>query len=226
MQRRTPAALSLLLLTTTALAACTSGDEDTDETATSSDAPTNEAAAPQDPDWFCRLIEKEAVDAATGGRSDEALEVESLATKDEYRCDVVVPTDSGDTEVAMSLSMHRNIPNLADERLAEVKALEGVVPGPEHLGVSYIADTLAVSVVPCKPEANRSPDTPEVPYVFVVRAQLDTQGAATEMLPESLTRLVKEMDMAYGCSPSKVSETDQESRTGSPTGDAGVTTAP
>lgn len=223
MQRRTTAALSLVLLAATALAGCTSGGDEPD---TSSAAPTTEGAAPADPDWFCRLIESESVDAATDGRADVARETEVLATEDEYQCDVLVPTDDGGTEVAMSLSMHRNIPDLADERLAEVMAIEGNVPGPPHLGVSYIADTLAVSVVPCKDQANGAQDDVEVPYVFVLRAPLDTDGAITDALFEPLTRMVREMDQAYGCSPSKIHPADQGQQTQAPGDDAETTTAP
>lgn len=221
MQRRTSAVLTLLLATT--LAACTSGSEDPEPT---SAAPTTEGAAPQDPDWFCRMIEREAVDAATDGRADVAREVDAVETEDEYQCDVLVPTDDGGTEVAMSLSMHRNIPGLADELLAEVKGMAGVAPGPEYLGVSYVADTLAVSVVPCKPLPNGDKNAAEVPYVFVMRAQLDTDGAATDTLIEPLNRLVREMDQTFGCSPSKIQENDQGTQTGAPGDDAETTTAP
>lgn len=223
MQRRTTATLSLALLTATALAGCTSGD---DESETTTAAPTTEGAAPADPDWFCRLIESESVDAATDGRADVAREVEVTATEDEYQCDVLVPTDDGGTEVAMSLSMHRNIPGLADERLAEVRAIEGYTEGPDHLGVSYIADTLGVSVVPCKPQPSGEGDDVEVPYVFVIRAQLDTDGQTTDSLYEPLTRMVREMDVAYGCSPSKIHPTDQGEQTQAPADDAESTTAP
>ncbi|WP_256838516.1 hypothetical protein [Ornithinimicrobium faecis] len=224
MQRRTMAALSLVLLAATALAGCTSGDDEPDTS--SGAAPTTEGAAPADPDWFCRLIESESVDAATDGRADVAREVEVLATADEYQCDVLVPTDDGGSEVAMSLSMHRNIPGLADERLAEVQAIEGNTAGPEHLGVSYFADTLGVSVVPCKAEANGAEDDAEVPYVFVIRAPLDTDGATTASLFEPLTRMVKEMDQGYGCSPSKIHPIDQGQQTQAPGDDAETTTAP
>lgn len=225
MQRRTTAALSLALLAATALSACTSGEEP-EESITTTAGPTGEGAAPTDPDWFCRLIARDAVEAATDGRASEAREVESLSTEHEFQCDVVLPTDDGDTEVAMSLSMHRNVSGLADERLAEVKALEGATAGPEHLGVSYVADTLAVSVIPCKPDLGSSEDTPEVPYVFVVRAPLDTAGAATDLLDDSLTRLAREMDQTYGCSPSTIHENpDQQGRTDAPADDAAVTTA-
>ena len=230
MLRRTTAALSFVLLASGALTACTSGEDQPEET-TAMAGPTGEGAAPADPDWFCRLIAREAVDAATGGRSAEAREVEALSTENEFQCDVVLPTDEGDSEVAMSLSMHRAIPNLADELLAEVKAIEGATPGPEHLGVSYIADTLAVSVVPCKPRINATDEETEVPYVFVMRAHLDSEGAATELLDDSLTRLVRETDQSYGCSPSKVHENpDNSGQTGAPTedpaDDAARTTAP
>lgn len=206
MQRRPVAALSLAVLVAAGLLGCTSGTEDDQQT--SDAAPTTEGAAPEHEGWFCRLIRDDAVDAATGGRADVAREAEALSTEDEFQCDVLVPTEDGGSEVAMSLSMHRNIPGLADERLAEVMALDGVVPGPEHLGVSYVADTLAVSVVPCQPRPRGEDEQAEVPYVFVMRAQLDTEGAATDMLDDSLTRLVREMDQAYGCSPSKIRPRD------------------
>lgn len=235
MQRRPLAILSLMALALTPLAACTSGDEDDNSTTTTDSASQSEqasqpgeAARPEDSGWFCRLIEDDAVDLATGGRADEALEQEALSTEDEYQCDVVVPTDGGGTEVAMSLSMHRNIPGLADEVLAEVKAIEGVQPGPDRLGVSYIADTLAVSIVPCKAEGNADKDSPEVPYVFLLRAPMDTEGAATDMLDDTLNRLVREMDQGYGCSPSKIHEnTDGADSTEAPadTSDASETTA-
>ncbi|WP_114907357.1 hypothetical protein [Ornithinimicrobium murale] len=225
MHRRTTAALSLTLLAATALAGCTSGEEEPDTTSSSS-APTTEGAAPADPDWFCRLFESETVDAATDGRADVAREAAVLETEDEYQCDVMVPTEDGGTEVALSLSMHRNIPNLADEILAEVKALEGNVPGPPYLGVSYVANTLAVSVVPCKAAPNAGDEATEVPYVFVARAQLDTEGAANGGLVEALNRLVQEMDQGVGCSPSNIEETDQGAQTQAPGDDAETTTAP
>lgn len=226
MQCRRTVALSLVLLTGAGVSACTSGQEPEENTPTTA-APTGEGAAPQDPDWFCRLIARDAVEAATDGRAAEALELESLSTEDEFQCDVILPTDDGGTQVAMSLSMHRDIPNLADERLAEVMALEGAAAGPDHLGVSYIADTLGVSVIPCKPDLGSTTETPEVPYVLVVRAPLDTAGAATDLLDDSLTRLAREMDQSYGCSPSKIHEKpEQGDQTEGPTGDAAVTTQP
>ncbi|QDO89877.1 hypothetical protein FNH13_17365 [Ornithinimicrobium ciconiae] len=228
MQRRTTLSLSLVLLAASALTACTSGEDPAETTTTA--GPTSEGAPTQNPDWFCRLIASEAVDAVTDGRSAEAREVEAVSTEDEFQCDVVLPTADGDTEVAMSLSMHRNIPGLADELLAEVMAIEGATPGPEHLGVSYIADTLAVSVVPCKTRVGALDEEPPVPYVFVMRAPLDTEGAATGLLDDSLTRLARETDQTYGCSPSLIHENkDRGDQTGGPTGDAddsSVTTAP
>ncbi|MCK0113707.1 hypothetical protein MWU75_16285 [Ornithinimicrobium sp. F0845] len=220
MQRRPLAVLSLAVLTAAALAGCTSGDSD-EQTTTA--GPTTEGAAPEHEGWFCRLIEDDAVNAATGGRADVAREVEALSTEDEFQCDVLVPTEDGGSEVAMSLSMHRNIPGLADELLGEVMGIEGAVAGPEHLGVSYIADTLAVSVVPCNPRGVEQDDA-EIPYVFVMRAQLDTEGNATDMLDDSLTRLVRETDQNYGCSPSKIHPKDPGAT--APADDAGVTTAP
>lgn len=223
MQRRTTAVLSLLMLTSAALAGCTSGDDEPEDTTA---APTTEGAAPADPDWFCRLLDNETVDAATDGRADEAREADVLNSEDEYQCDVLVPTEDGGSEVALSLSLHRNIPNLADEMLAEVKAIEGHAPGPSYLGVSYVAPTLAVSVVPCKPAPTGEEDAVEVPYVFVARAQLDTDGAANQGLVEALNRMVKEMDQGVGCSPSKIHENDQSAQTGAPGDDTETTTAP
>lgn len=223
MHRRTTATLALALLAATALAGCTSGEDDPEP---STAAPTTEGAAPANPNWFCRLIESETVDLATGGRAEQAREMEVLSTEDEYQCDVIVPGEDGEAEVAMSLSTHRNVPGLADELLGEVQGLEGVVEGPDHLGVSYVADTLAVSVVPCKPEPNGDKNAPEVPYVFMLRAQLDADGAATESLVEPLTRMVREMDQSYGCSPSKIHPVDQDSQTGAPGDDTQGTTAP
>lgn len=220
MQRRPLAVLSLAVLALVPVAGCTSGDQDEPTTTA---GPTTEGAAPEHEGWFCRLIEDDAVNAATGGRADVAREVEALATEDEFQCDVLVPTEDGGSEVAMSLSMHRNIPDLADELLAEVMALEGAVAGPEHLGVSYIANTLAVSVVPCNPRGVGQ-DEAEVPYVFVMRAQLDTEGNATDMLDDSLTRLVRETDQNYGCSPSKIHPRDPGAVT--PGDDGGSTTSP
>lgn len=228
MQRRPLAVLSTAALAAVTLTGCTSGDDDGQETTAS--GPTTDGAAPANPNWFCRLIKKDAVDAATGGRSAEAREVEALSTEDEFQCDVLLPTDEGGTEVAMSLSMHRNIPNLADALLTEVQAIEGATPGPEHLGVSYVADTLAISVIPCKPRASAGDAEAEVPYVFVIRAPLDTEGAATDMLDDSLTRLAREMDQTYGCSPSKIHENvTGDSDTGdtdAPADDGETTTAP
>lgn len=220
MQRRAiTTVLSLVVLTATALSGCTSAsDEDTsstDETSTTAGT-TTEGAAPADPDWWCRLIRKDAVDAATNGRSAEALERVSINEEDVYQCDVLLPTTGDETEVAMSLSMHRDALEEADARLAEVKAIEGAVAGPEHLGVSYIADTLAVSVMPCKSVPDAPEGSPEVPFVFTIRAQLDTAGAATDLLDQSLTRMAREMDMSVGCSPSKIHEADDATATTAP----------
>lgn len=224
MQRRSTLALSLVLLASGALSACTSGTEPEENTTTA--GPTGDAATTQNPNWFCRLIDKATVDAATGGRSAEAYEVEVMNEEDEFQCDVVVPAEGEGTETAMSMSMHRNIPNLADELLAEVKAIDNAAPGPEHLGVSYVADGLAVSVVPCSTELMGGEDLPQVPYVFVLRAQLDEEGAATDLLANNLTRLVRETDQNYGCSPSKIHENDESVQTEAPADDAAVTTAP
>lgn len=212
-RRTTTAALSLVLLAGSVLSGCTSGDSEDESTPITA---TVDACAAANNAWFCRLIRKDALDAATDGRSDEATEVDSINEEDVYQCDVLLPTDDGGTEVAMSLSMHRNVPGEADARLAEVTAIEGAQPGPDHLGVSYVADTLAVSVVPCKSSPGASADSPEVPIVFTVRAPLDTEGAATALLDQSLTRMVREMDEGVGCSPSKIHEN----------GDSAATTAP
>ena len=228
MQRRTTAALSLVLLAAATLAGCTS-DADSEQESTTTAAPTTEGAAPADPDWFCRLIDSEIVDAATGGRAAEAREVAAVDELNEFRCDVVLPTTGTETEVALSLSIHRNVPGEADARLAEVKALEGATPGPEQLGVSYIANTLAVSVVPCKDLAatgQAQEEMAEVPYVFTLRTQLDTEGAANALTHKPLTRMVREMDQSVGCSPSKIHEPDDAATTQAPADDSAVTTAP
>lgn len=213
MRRTTTAALSLVLLAGTVLSGCTSGDSEDETTPTTA---TVDAGGSADDRWFCRLIRKDALDAATNGRSGEATEVDAINEEDVYQCDVLLPTGDGGTEVAMSLSMHRNVPGEADARLAEVKAIEGAQPGPEHLGVSYVADTLAVSVVPCKAGPGASEDAPEVPVVFTVRAPLDIEGAATDLLDQSLTRMVREMDQGAGCSPSTIHESDDSAATTAP----------
>lgn len=228
MQRRTTATLSLVLLAAATLAGCTS-ESDKEQESTSNASATTEGAAPADPDWFCRLIDAEIVDAATGGRAAEAREVQAVDELNEYRCDVVLPTTGDETEVALSLSIQRNASAEADAVLAEVKALDGATPGPEHLGVSYIANTLAVAVIPCKDIAAAGQvqeEMPEVPYVFTLRTQLDTEGAANELTDKPLTRMAREMDQSVGCSPSKIHENDESGATQAPGDDSAVTTAP
>lgn len=213
-RRTTTAAVSLALLLTTALAACSSSEDE--EAAPSS--PTAEEPPGEIPSsgWWCRLIKQDAVDAASGGRSAEARQVTVTDEADHWACEVWVPDEDGEPETVLTLSVQGNAAAEADEALGEVQGLEGAEPGPDHLGVSYFAPTLGVSVIPCfgPPETPES-DT-EVPYLLMSRAPLDTEGAATELLQEPLTRLARELDQGYGCSPSKINPRDDASTTTAP----------
>lgn len=214
MQRRTTtAAVSLALLLTTALAGCSSGEEDAAPSSPTAEEPPGEIPSS---DWWCRLIKKETVDAATGGRSAEARHVTVTDEADHWACEVWVPDEDGEAETALVFSVQGNAADEADEALGEVQSLEGVEPGPEHLGLSYFAPTMAVSVIPCFGRPETPEAETEVPYVLMLRAPLDTAGEATDLLDKPLTRLAREMDQGYGCSPSKISARDDASTTTAP----------
>lgn len=224
MQRRTTTAgLALVLLLGTTLAGCTSGDEDE----AVSSPPGEEELEGEIPasGWWCRLIKEDTVEAATGGRSDEARELTVVDEEDHWSCEVLLPTDDGGTETALVLSVQGNAADEADAALGEVQSLAGVERGPEHLGLSYVADTLAVTVLPCLGRPGTPEADIEVPYVVSLRAPLNTAGEATDLLVPPLSRMVREMDQGYGCSPSKISAPEDVEETGAPDG-SGATGAP
>lgn len=196
------------------LAGCTD-----DEATPSPEPPTDDNAAatashPTD-GWFCRLIDEDLVDLATGGRSAEATQ--RLVRNDgvEFNCVVEVPGSGGEPELALTLQVVAGEEATISGLRETVNAIEGVGPGPEYLGETYFAPGMATAFYPCGTVPGNSMVEP-ADFAFAVIAHLPEGQELVDELEPPLNRYAREMDQTVGCDPLSARTGDDASSTTAP----------
>lgn len=196
-------ALALTLTTMTGLTACTSDDgaEEPEEA-----EQTLEGSVPET-GWWCRVIERELVEAVAGDRTDEAREVLRQNDTDGFHCEVTVPDDDGRARTVLTLAVAINDEARAEELRAAAEEA-GAEPGPDHLGESYVWPEGTVSIVPCAAPAEHVRADEEVTYVFSLLAEEPVE--LTEEMVDPVRRSLIEADRAVGCRPSEAGQPDEQ----------------
>ncbi len=193
-----------------------SSGEDTGPDESAMTSPLLEGAVPSG-DWWCRLIEREIVEVATDGRTEEAREVLRQNDEEGYLCEVVLPVDGGPgTESVLALAVQINDEGAADAARQEAEAAPEAQPGPDYLGESFVMPGRTVSIVPCKAPVGSAAEGSEVPFVISLRATSESGGQLTDELIDPVRRSLVEVDQGVGCSPSTADNSDDSSATSAP----------
>ncbi len=194
-----------------------SGDDTgPDQSTRTSAAPDLEGAVPSG-DWWCRLIDREIVEVATDGRTEEAREVLRQNDEEGYLCEVVLPVDGGPgTEPVLALAVQINDEGAADAARQEAEAAPEAQPGPDYLGESFVMPGRTVSIVSCKAPVGSAAEGSEVPFVISLRATSESGGQLTDELIDPVRRSLVEVDQGVGCSPSTADNSDDSSATSAP----------
>ncbi|AXH97188.1 hypothetical protein [Ornithinimicrobium avium] len=189
------------------LGACTSGGPEpaptSDEAAVTSDDGLEGTAGNQG--WMCNYVSPTAVELANGSAPQTTRMLVTEDTEDSWVCDVLVG-GKGEQEPVIELSIHLGEGAWADAR-ARAEGAEGVEPGPDHLGVSFVSPGLVTGLTMCKdPQSDDAGD--KIPYALVAESFGQTGAGATEHLERAVTETAKALDQSVGCSPKLAVEED------------------
>ncbi|GGK58238.1 hypothetical protein [Ornithinimicrobium pekingense] len=196
--------------------ACTSEDADPRPTAEDTANATDDGLEGQagNQGWMCQYVSPTAVELAAGGEAQTPRELISVDDEDSWVCDVLVG-GAGEQEPVIRLSIELGEEARTAAR-ARAEGAEGVEPGPDHLGVSFVSPGLVTGLTLCTaPDATSA--TEKIPYSLVAESLGETDAEATEHLERALTETAKNLDRTLGCSPRRAVEEEQ---------DAAQTTAP
>lgn len=172
--------------------------------------------------WLCEHVSPAAVEAASGG---EPVNPRQLVLQDDaegWVCEVLTG-EKGAQEPVVRLSIL-----LGDEARATAReraeAAEGVEPGPEYLGRSYISDGLVTGLTTCtRPGATKRDD--RVPHTIVAESLGEKDEATTKGLLAAAGQAAQGLDRGLGCSPKQAVIEQSEDAQGEGD-DAATTTAP
>lgn len=209
----TTALLAVLGLIT--LTACTSEDPmPAPDTAVSPEtaAATDDGleGEPGTDGWMCQYASPDTVAAVTGSEPTTVREVVVQDDGDGWVCEVLVG-DAGAQEAVLTVSvlLGEESRDAARER---AEAADGVEPGPDYLGRSFVSPGLVTGLTLCAaPDATRADD--RVPYTLVAESRAGTDEAATDALLTTLTGAARSLDQGVGCSPRAALADDEASTT-------------
>lgn len=196
------------------LGACTSEptepQQTTDDAATTADDGLEGEAGNRG--WMCQYVSPTAVELANGGEAETPRQLVTQDDDEAWVCDVLVG-GRGEQEPLIRLGIHLGEEARATAR-ERAESAEGVQPGPDHLGVSFVSPGLVTGLTLCTaPDATDA--TEKIPYSLVIESLGETDAETTEHLQRALTETAKSLDRSLGCSPTRaISE------------DSGQTTAP
>lgn len=169
--------------------------------------------------WLCEYVNASAVNAAAGGEAVTPRQRIVEDDEDAWVCEVL-SGGPGEQEPIIRLSILLGEQARAEAR-ERAEAAEGVEPGPEHLGRSYISPGLVTGLTSCvRPGATQRDD--QVPHTLIGESFLVDDQEVTEDLRGALSSMAQGLDKGLGCSP-KQAVIDQADSDGD---DAGTTTAP
>lgn len=200
------------------LSACTSEDAGTargtagtaDDAALTSDDGL-QGQSPQN-GWLCEYVSPSAVDAAAGGK---AVTPRSLTVQDDEKAWVCEVLSGGKDEqepiVRLTIALGEEGRATAGQR---AEAAQGVQPGPDYLGRSFISPGLVTGLTSCT--APKATDrSQQIPYTLVAEAFKVTTPEVTDDLRSALTIAAQGLDKSLGCSPKQASK-DQAAATTAP----------
>lgn len=194
---------TLAVTTVLTVGACTSEDPAT-ETSTSG---TDDAAVTSDDGlqgevggngYLCQYVSPATADAAAGGT---AVTPRGLVTEDDedgWVCDVL-SGGPGEQEPVLRLSIHLGEEARAEAR-ARAEAEDGVEPGPEYLGLSFISPGLVTGLTSCTaPDATNRAD--QIPYTLVGESLTIIDEEMTDEVRSALALMAQNLDKSVGCAP-------------------------
>ena len=200
---RVPPLLPITLLAALVAAGCTSGTEPQQPagSSTSGPAPTQGSAD----GWLCEDVSPQSLRALAGGEPADPREV--------------VVTDDDTSWVCEAYDGERPLVRVGvavgEEGREQARALareeEGMSPGPEYLGESYLGPRLAVGLTLCTSPGSEEGE--RTPYSLTAQALGDSGEDVGEALRSTLTSVATKLDRGFGCSPRAALEDAAESTT-------------
>ncbi len=199
-----PTVPSLLAAAALTLVACTSGDADPapspDEDAQTRSADDGLEGEAGNQGWMCQYVSPPAVESAAGGQAQTPREVVTQDDEEGWVCDVLVG-GPGAQEPVITLGIHLG-EEARDEARGRAEGAEGVRPGPEHLGLSFVSPGLVTGLTLCTdPDATDADQ--RIPYSLVAESHGEADEKTTALLQRTLTEVAKNLDGQLGCSPSQ-----------------------
>ena len=218
MRTRTLSVAAAGLAATLALAACTSDDPVTpgDPTTPAGDAATTsddglEGTAGKN-GWLCDYVSPSAVEAAAGGEAVSPRQRIVTDDEDSWVCEVL-SGGAGEQEPIIRLSIELG-PEAREAARERAEAADGVEPGPQYLGLSFVSPGLVTGLTSCvRPGATKRSD--QIAHTLVGESLKVTDAEVTDDLRSSLALMAQNLDKGLGCSP-KAAIADQAAETTSP----------
>ena len=208
--------ISAPALAVLALTACTSEDPappaptGTDDAAVTSDDGLEGGVGTNG--YLCNYVSPSATEAAAGGTAETPRERVVRDDEDGWVCEVL-SGGVGAQEPVIRLSIL-----LGEEARAEARevaeAADGVEPGPDYLGLSFVSPGLVTGLTSCT-APNATSRTEQIPYTLVAEGLGVVDEATTEDLRSALTSMAQNLDRGLGCMP-KQARADQADGTTAP----------
>lgn len=213
MRTRTLSLTAVVTGLTLALTACTSESADPEPTAPDDTAATSDDGLEGDAGnqgWMCQYVSPRAVEVLAGGEAQTPRQLVTEDDEDTWVCDVLVG-GPGEQEPLARLSIDLG-EEAREEARERAESAEGVQPGPDYLGVSFVSPGLVTGLTLCTaPDATDVND--KIPYALVAESFGETGPEATDRLRQALTEMAKNLDGNLGCSPTRAVAEDAEQTT-------------
>lgn len=148
--------------------------------------------------WYCRYLNTATLETALGEESTTPRELVVSDTADEWVCDVL-NGGIGDQEPALRVSILLGEDAVGEAR-TRAEDLDGTVPGPAHLGESYLSPGLVTALTACRlPTAERLDDYGPLAVTF--ESFHSDDETTTENLRQAASQAAQQLDQSLGCSP-------------------------
>lgn len=197
------------------LGACTSGGPEpaptSDDTAVTSGDGLEGSAGNRG--WMCNYVSPKAIELANGSAPGTTRMLLTEDTQESWVCQVLVG-GRGEQEPVVELSIRLG-QAAREEARSRAEAAEGVSPGPDHLGVSFVSPGLVTGLTMCTDPAS-SDVADKIPYTLVAESFGQTDEKTTHQLQAVLTETAKGLDQSVGCSPKLALQQDAAAQTDGP----------
>lgn len=205
-----PALLALALTACTSQEPVTETPTVTDDAAVTSDDGLEGGTGSNG--WLCNYVSPAAAAAAAGGTAETPRERIVQDDEDGWVCEVL-SGGQGEQEPVVRLSILLGEQARVEAR-ERAESAEGVEPGPDYLGLSFVSPGMVTGLTSCT-TPGAADRTDQMPYTLIGETLGVVDEATTENLRSALSTMAQNLDRGVGCAPRQAVE-EQAAATSAP----------